>query len=174
MKGRIVTTPAATCCRSPTSRRTCPPIPPRPRRSTVDGTATGKIETFRDRDWFAVTLEAGKTYRFDLEGSYTEKGTLSNPELWGIYDENGARIDGAINGGGIGYNKHRYFTADSDGTYYVSAGAEHGPWVGSYTLGVTELAADVAADTGTTATVAVGSPVTGDIETLGDRDWFSK
>ena len=25
----------------------------------VGGTATGEIETSRDRDWFAVTLEAG-------------------------------------------------------------------------------------------------------------------
>ena len=139
----------------------------------VDGTATGNIETVRDRDWFAVTLEAGKTYRFDLEGTWTNKGTLSNPYLWGLYDANGTQIELGRIGGGIGYNSHRYFAADANGTYYVEAGAEHGPWVGSYTLAVTELAADAAADTSTTATVAVGSPVTGDIETLGDRDWFS-
>ena len=139
----------------------------------VDGTVTGNIETVRDRDWFSVTLEAGKTYRFDLEGRYTDKGTLSWPLLRGLYDADGTEIELSRNGGGIGYNSHRYFAADEGGTYYVEAGADHGPWVGSYTLVVTELAADAAADTGTTATVAVGSPVTGDIETLGDRDWFS-
>ena len=139
----------------------------------VGGAVTEDIETIGDRDWFAVTLEAGKTYRFDLEGFYTDKGTLTNPYLRGVYDATGTRIYGMTNGGGIGYNSHRYFTAAANGTYYVAAGAKHGPWVGSYTLAVTELAADVAADTGTTATVAVGGTVTGDIETLGDRDWFA-
>ena len=37
----------------------------------VGGSATGEIETSRDRDWFAVTLEAGTTYRIDLNGSRT-------------------------------------------------------------------------------------------------------
>ena len=139
----------------------------------VGGAVTEDIETIGDRDWFAVTLEAGKTYRFDLEGSWTDKGTLTDLYLWGLYDATGTRVDGTTTGGGIGLNSHRYFTAAASGTYYVAAGATLGPWFGSYTLAVTELAADVAADTTTTATVAVGSTVTGDIETLGDRDWFA-
>ena len=36
---------------------------------TVGGSTTGDIETGGDQDWFAVTLEAGKTYRIDLEGA---------------------------------------------------------------------------------------------------------
>ena len=31
----------------------------------MGGSVTGEIEFWGDRDWFAVTLEAGKTYRFD-------------------------------------------------------------------------------------------------------------
>ena len=139
----------------------------------VGGAVTEDIETIGDRDWFAVTLEAGKTYRFDLEGSWTDKGTLTNLYLWGLYDATGTRVDGTTTGGGIGYNSHRYFTAAASETYYVAAGATLGPWFGSYTLAVTELAADVAADTTTTATVTVGGTVIGDIETLGDRDWFA-
>ena len=139
----------------------------------IGGVVTEDIEIIGDRDWFGVTLEAGKTYRFDLEGSYTNKGTLTNLNLWGLYDATGAEVDGTINGGGIGFNSHRYFTAAASGTYYVAAGPSHGPWVGSYTLAATELAADVAADTTTTATVAVDGTVTGDIESLGDRDWFA-
>ena len=38
---------------------------------TVGGEVMGEIETLDDRDWFAVTLEAGKTYQIDLEGSET-------------------------------------------------------------------------------------------------------
>ena len=35
----------------------------------VGGSATGTIETAYDQDWFAVELVAGRTYRFDLQGS---------------------------------------------------------------------------------------------------------
>ena len=35
---------------------------------TVGGSATGEIDYWGDRDWFAVELEAGTTYRIDLEG----------------------------------------------------------------------------------------------------------
>ena len=59
----------------------------------VGSTATGEIEFADDVDWFAVTLEAGKTYRFDLEGAWTNKGTLPSPALRGLYDATGARID---------------------------------------------------------------------------------
>ena len=37
-------------------------------RISVGGTATSQIETSGDRDWFRITLEAGETYQFDLEG----------------------------------------------------------------------------------------------------------
>ena len=54
---------------------------------SVGGSATGDIETWRgDRDWFAVSLEAGKTYRFDLEGAPTGGGTLPDPYLRGVHD----------------------------------------------------------------------------------------
>ena len=41
----------------------------------VGGSATGNIDSPGDRDWFAVELEAGKTYRFDLKGWSTGGGT---------------------------------------------------------------------------------------------------
>ena len=34
--------------------------------------AAGEIETANDHDRFAVTLEAGRACRFDLEGSRTD------------------------------------------------------------------------------------------------------
>jgi len=53
----------------------------RPRAVNVGGSVTGNIETTGDADWFAVTLAAGTTYRFDLEGSNTGQGTLQFPLL---------------------------------------------------------------------------------------------
>ena len=140
----------------------------------VDGSVTGEIDHQRDRDWFAVTLETGTTYRIDLEGSASGAGTLSDPYLRGIYDSNGYLISGTANdAGGSGHNSRVTFTAAADGTYYVSASAQ-GYGQGSYKLSVTEVSRDAqTAGTDTTGTVAVDGSVTGQIEYRGDRDWFA-
>ena len=148
---------------------------------TVGRSATGEIEIRGDRDWFAVELEAGKTYRFDLEGSPTSAGTMPNPYLRGIYDADGNRIAGTANGnGGTGLNSRVEFTATEDATYYVSAGAFHEEYLppefivtGSYTLSVREVPDDFTAGTDTAGTVTVGGSATGEIEERGDRDWFA-
>ena len=58
-----------------------------------------------DQDWFAVALEAGTTYRFDLEGSDTGSSSLRDPVLRGTFNWSGARIDDTWeDGGGEGYN----------------------------------------------------------------------
>jgi fibronectin-binding autotransporter adhesin len=49
----------------------------------VGSSVTGDIETAGDRDWFAVTLTAGTTYRIDLAGDATGQGTLQDPYFWG-------------------------------------------------------------------------------------------
>ena len=151
----------------------------------VGGSSTGKIENPSDRDWFAVELEANRTYQIDLEGSATDAGTLDNPYLRGVYDAHGDLITGTTNdNGGAGYYNGRvYFTATANATYYVAAGAYNvGPGTyfestGTYTLSVTDITNgvpdDFAAGTDTTGTVDVGGSSTGEIEFDGDRDWFA-
>ena len=140
----------------------------------VEGSAMGNIDFPGDQDWFAVTLEAGATYRFDLKGIATGGGTLFDPYLRGIYDANGERIANTTddNGGWL-IDSRVYFTPNEEATYYVAAGAD-GDCVGTYTLSVTERPADdYAADPATTGTVAVGGSVEGNIEPPGDKDWFA-
>ena len=140
---------------------------------TVGGTATGEIEQAGDSDWFAVTLEAGKTYVVELKGKDTGDGTLEDPYLDGIYDSDGTVLAGTWrDNGGEGRNSLVTFTAEAGGTYYVAAGAA-GKHKGTYTLSVTEPLDDFAADAGTTGTVAVGGTATGEIERSWDRDWFA-
>ena len=110
---------------------------------SVGGSVTGEIELFGDRDWFAVTLEAGKSYVIDLEGSDTGRGTLPDPYLVGIYDANGDLISGTNNDdGGLSDNSRIVFTPDEGGTYYVSVGESvrsYSDHVGTYTLSVEEV-----------------------------------
>ena len=138
---------------------------------TVGSTATGVIENPGDRDWFKVVLEAGKTYRIDLEGSNSGAGTLNDPYLRGIHGTNGNLIGGTDdddNGGGN--NSLVVFKPTGAGNYYIAAGSD-GNGVGSYRVSVREVV-DHSADTGTTGRVAVGGSATGFIQEPSDRDWF--
>nr|CRH07121.1 protein of unknown function [Candidatus Magnetococcus massalia] len=150
----------------------------------VGSSVTGTVSSSNDHDWFAVSLEAGKTYRVDLEGSDTSKGTLSNPTLYGIFDSAGSYLSKSYDGNsGTGLNAQESFTPTSDGTYYLSAGS-YG--TGSYTLSVdlasnlsvsisdnSESTTDFAASTSTSGGITVGSSVTGTVGSANDADWFA-
>ena len=120
----------------------------------VGGSVTGEIEAQGDTDWFAVTLEAGKTYQIDMEGSETDAGTLDNPFLHTMRDANGdylrrggsRDISTADQDSGEGLNSRVMFTPDEDATYYVVAASgghiqaadSHGRSLGTYSLSVEE------------------------------------
>ena len=92
-----------------------------------------------DQDWFAVTLEAGTTYQIDLEGSPTNRGTLDDPYLHGMYDSEGDLIWYTSDAdSGVSVNSRVHFTPDADGTYYIAAGAlfHH---TGTYELSIDEV-----------------------------------
>ena len=104
----------------------------------VGDSVAGDIEVKNDRDWFAAVLEAGKTYQIDLKGSPTNQGTLEDPYLHGMYDSEGDLIFyTSDDDSGVGQNSRIYFTPDTDGTYYVAAGALFGR-TGTYRVSVTE------------------------------------
>ena len=108
-------------------------------RVTVGGSATGKIDSEQDVDWFKVTLTAGTEYQIDLEGRATGSGSLYDPRLRAIFDANGNEIPGTVNDdGGEGYNSRLLFTPDATGTHYVAAGAM-AYYEGTYTLSVAEV-----------------------------------
>ena len=147
----------------------------------VGGVATGELEQGSDRDWFAVTLEAGKTYQIDLEGRDTGDGTLADPTLGGVFDKDGRIIAQTYDDdGGEGRNSRVLFRAANDGVHYIEADAhtdfgkaDRSPWMGTYQLSVVEVPPDLAADASTTGTVAVGGSATGEVERAGDSDWFA-
>ena len=127
-----------------------------------------------DQDWFAVTLEAGTTYRIDLKGFFTGGGRLLNPYLRGIYDSSGTLISGTTNDNvNPWYDSRVWFTPTVGGIYYIAAGAASN-LTGTYTLSVTQPNADdFSADVSTTGAVTVGGSVDGEVELAGDRDWFA-
>ena len=158
------------------------------RSVVVGGSALGAIEEANDRDWFAVSLEAGNTYQIDLEGSFNGKGTLHDPYVHGIHDKDGILVvDTTDDEGGYGRDSRVFFTASEDAIHYVAAGGD-GSVTGTYKLSVANVTGRVAvgddtvvepaggdlpADTSTTGRVTVEGSATGDISASGDVDWFA-
>ena len=152
-------------------------------RVAVGSSAIGEIENAGDQDWFAVELEAGKTYQIDTSGVPTGGGTLPRGNLHGVYDAEGNRIPGVFDAATswIIVN-HQYvrqdddqvfFTPDEDGTYYVAASNGGTTDTGTYTVRVTEMEDDFPETVDTTGTVEVGGSATGEIEYQTDSDWFA-
>ena len=146
----------------------------------LGGSATGKIASEEDADWFKVELQVGQTYQVDLEGSPTGQGTNEDPILGGIYDSNGEQIPFYWDSNsGKGANARLYFQPEANGTYYIAAiSKETSPFgdpspTGTYRLSVSDVTdTEIPASTATAASVAVGGTATGRVEASGDQNWF--
>ena len=102
----------------------------------VGGSVQGEAQFEGDRDWFAVSLEAGETYVVWLRGRDSRSGTSWDPHVYGITDDAGVPVEATISGdGGLGTDATALFAASAAGTYFVSAGAAAGER-GTYTLSV--------------------------------------
>ena len=79
---------------------------------------SGTLGVPSDFDWFAVTLDEGETYAFDLRGADSGSGTLSDPYLE-LYDADGNYV--ASNDDGETLDSHLVFEATTGGAYYIVA-----------------------------------------------------
>ena len=106
-----------------------------------------------DTDWFAVELEAGRTYRIEMKGAIlTSPGpnnyadpelTLRLPQINAIYDADG---DYLLNTWGEDESSAHHlfrvtFHAHAGGTYYIAASGESFEW-GGYELTVIDITED--------------------------------
>ncbi|MEB3193571.1 MAG: pre-peptidase C-terminal domain-containing protein [Cyanobacteriota bacterium] len=132
----------------------------------IGGSRTGAVNFNNDRDWFRITLTAGQTYRFNLNGN-----SLTDPTLT-LRNANGDQI--AFNDDFNGRNPQITFTATASGTYVLDAGA-YSSGTGTYTLlaaSTSTISDDYLADPTTTGSVVVGREASGTINFSGDHDWF--
>ena len=104
----------------------------------------GNFYTF-DKDWFQVTLQAGRTYRIDLAPviHVRDDGTYAvslYPEIVAIYDADSDYLHHTSDreSSGPGYAARVDFTPRSSGAYYISA-AGLGFTAGEYELRVRDI-----------------------------------
>ena len=86
---------------------------------SLGATTTGAIERTGDRDWFGITLEAGKKINFNLGFAAGKSGALT------VYDEFGRVVQTGMGPNGINV------TAEKAGLYYVVVSGDLGA---SYTI----------------------------------------
>jgi len=107
-------------------------------RVIVGRSATGEIAPGNaDKDWFKVTLENAREYRIDMEGLPTGAGTLKNPFIRDIYDENGQSLGFADDNSGTGLNARLVFATGAAGDHYIEAATDDPTDGGTYKLSVT-------------------------------------
>ena len=100
----------------------------------VGGSSQGRLERRWDRDWFAITLETGSSYRVDLKGK-----SLLDPHLR-LRDSRGqilADIDDTL----TSLDPSVQFKVLQGGRFYLDVGSYQGAFRGSYTLSSQELTA---------------------------------
>ena len=145
-------------------------------RLSLGNVFAGNLEQAFDIDWARVTLQAGATYNIDLEGSWSNAGSLTDPFLRGIYDAAGDLIANTHDDdGGYALNSNLWFTPETTGDYFVAAGA-YTDRVGSYSLSIelsdhSSLADDFTANLSTTGRLSLDDVFSGNIEQAFDVDW---
>jgi methionine-rich copper-binding protein CopC len=139
-------------------------------RLVFGGSSAGQLEIAGDRDWFAISLIAGKQYVFSLDSSASNG--LSDPYL-DLYGSNSVLL-ASDDDSGSGLGSLISYTAAVGGTYYLSASSgSYGSGTGAYVLSSYSFIDDYAATTATTGRMTVGGSSTGQLELAGDKDWFS-
>ena len=137
----------------------------------VNGTASGRIETPGDTDWFAIELQAGQDYRLEVDADFHFLTRHA-----GVFDGAGTLIPGTDSAAalfGFGLLTAQDFTAPTTGTFYLAAGSRQND-TGGYSVRATHLVDDHGADIASAGQITVGGPaVSGGIQRLDDQDWFA-
>ena len=122
-----------------------------------------------DKDWFAVKLEAGKSYRVALaaNGNLEWQG-LSNPRLFAMAGPDGVQVQPSFEG--ASRDRFRFKVPRDEGGYYHFGVS--GASASDRGLYVFSLAEDNFPTNPTAPVVAVGQQIIGMIESGSDRDWI--
>jgi Ca2+-binding RTX toxin-like protein len=108
-----------------------------------DTPRNGTIETGGDLDWFSVSLVAGQTYTFRLQGEDSGGGRTLNDPYLRLYGSTGLQVAFNDDAGASTYDSQIVYKAKATGIHYLQAADYSTGATGTYTIsatGVTEVA----------------------------------
>nr|WP_315400670.1 DUF4214 domain-containing protein [uncultured Duganella sp.] len=129
--------------------------------------AQGAIGIAGDNDWIKVSLEAGRSYAFDLQGAVSGHGTLDTAPF-GYASMTLLTSDGYSTGfssNNYGVEPRMSFIANKTGEFFINVTAG-GDRTGGYTLVETVTSGD------TTAPRLLASSLTGDVDHVATKPVF--
>lgn len=131
----------------------------------VPSLVLGHLEVPTDSDRFKFTATAGTEYRIT-----TLLGSLED-SIATVFDTDGVTALAQNDNFFVGNNgSFLYWTAPTNGDYFVSVGSPGGQYDGTYEL---TISVDDHGDYSVPASfIGVGAPIIGDLEVNGDSDWF--
>ena len=157
-----------------------------------DRVISAEMNSADDIDWFQIYVEPDVRYRFDVTGAGSGDGTLTDPQIYRVYNEDlvaQTKPDGSgflsnNNGGDDDLEARLYhtFAAGTEGTYYIAVrAADNG--LGSYQITYTTTGnngggggpsdpADIGDTIATAQTIDVGTNVASTIESAQDIDMY--
>ncbi len=140
----------------------------------IFNSVAGNIETKGDHDWVTVTLLAGKTYHFEIDGAASKPtaGKLTTPVL-ALYDAKGALIDKGAES--ADYRFGIEYMPTHSGNFYLNVGDIKNNATGHYTLNAVSYSDNHPGHPGQIANIKPlepGSTLSGGIALAIDHDWF--
>ena len=126
----------------------------------IGGAATSAIDFIHDQDWFAVDLQAGHDYVFNINGDVTPQIGVRDPFGKVFYVAGDDSDTGTI-----------HFHADTTATYFLAVGDYSGFGTGGYTVTAQETH-DIFDQPNTATTLADGGVIHSSIDTATDQDWI--
>ncbi|MGB0322824.1 MAG: S8 family serine peptidase [Luminiphilus sp.] len=142
----------------------------------INENAAGKIDASGDVDLFAVNLTAGNIYDFSVKSYLDGLGSLAQAQLR-ILNAEGQLVSVGTYDGATGRTELSIAVFE-DGRYFLEVSAVDVVGnIGTYTLDTrlrgssADIQDDYADNTLSSAIVGPGVPLSGEIETPGDRDW---
>jgi hypothetical protein len=130
----------------------------------VGESTSGNISYGAEHDYYPISLTAGESYIFDVDGSSLSDSTLA------LHDGAGTQV--AFNDdGGPGLDSRVEYTAPTSDTYYLDVGSYNHSYTGDYTLST--RVDDVADDINTTDSTTPDGWSWGTINSAADQDYYS-
>jgi len=131
----------------------------------VPSSISGNFESIGDQDWFRFQTQLGTEYQFRLP--VAPAGTRFR-----LFDQNGVTrlVSGADSSGGV---QTIVWTAPASASFFVSVAAGSSGNLGAYTMSGVAITDDHGDSSNEPTSIFAGATVFGNLETIGDEDWFS-